>query len=112
MFKLKAFKEVSFLWIGSLLGALVAFFIQVLIAKKLGVEEYGLFSAVLAVIALLIPLVGFGVSQFWLKAYGKEGGDAQRWLKTSFNFLVLSSLVVCFLYVFFIFRFFNCRTFN
>lgn len=103
MIKVKAIKEVSFLWMGSLMGALAAFLIQVLIARKLGVEEYGLFSSVIAIIALLVPLVGFGVSQFWLKAYGFDGWKAQRWLKVSFRFLVLSTLIVISIYTLFVY---------
>jgi O-antigen/teichoic acid export membrane protein len=94
MIKRRSLQDVSFLWAGSFLGALAAFFIQVILARELSVSDYGTFATILAIIALLVPLVGFGVSQFWLKVFGKEGYLAQRWLKGSFNFIFLSILLV------------------
>jgi hypothetical protein len=67
------------------------------------INSIRLFSSVIAIIALLVPLVGFGVSQFWLKAYGFDGWKAQRWLKVSFRFLVLSTLIVISIYTLFVY---------
>ncbi len=92
--KKKAFNAFAILWLGTLLGAGLAFLTQVILARKLGSEHFGVFSAVLAMVTLVAPVAGFGVSQLWLKVFGQEGWDAQRWIKSSFNFVILSTLIV------------------
>lgn len=96
MNKTTAFKAISLLWIGSLAGAGFAFLTQVLLARKLGSNDFGAFSSALMTITLLAPLAGFGISHYWLKAFGQEGWSAQRWLKPSFQFIALSTvLLIC-----------------
>lgn len=97
--KLKAVKAISLLWIGSILGAGVAFLIQVILARKLGSESFGLFSSALTTVNLFVPLAGFGVASFWLKAFGEEGWLAQRWLRGSFQFIVITTLAVLFMLI-------------
>lgn len=94
MIKKKAFNALALLWLGTLLGAGLAFLIQIILARKLGSEHFGLFSAVLAMVTLVTPLAGFGIAQLWLKVFGQEGWNAQRWLKPSFNFVILSTVIV------------------
>lgn len=94
MGKLKAVKAISLLWIGSILGAGVAFLIQAILARKLGSESFGLFSSALTTVNLLVPLAGFGVAPFWLKVFGEEGWRAQRWWRGSFQFVVITTLAV------------------
>jgi O-antigen/teichoic acid export membrane protein len=94
MFKQKAFKEISLLWIGSLLGAFIAFLTQVLLARHLAIDNFGQFSSALATIAIIAPLAGFGISQFWLQIFGEEGYSAFRWLKGSFQFILISTSTV------------------
>lgn len=38
----------------------------------------------MTLVSLLSPLCGFGVAQYWLKAFGEEGWAAIRWIKPSF----------------------------
>lgn len=94
MFKKKAFKEISFLWIGSLLGALATFLTQVLLARYLAPSDFGLFAAAFATIALITPLAGFGIAQYWLKIFGEEGYTALRWMRGSYQFIIKSTLIV------------------
>ncbi len=94
MSKKQAIKAISLLWLGSILGAGCAFLTQVILARKLGPTDFGIFSSALATITLLTPLAGFGISQYWLKAFGQEGWQAMRWLTGSFKFTSLSTLVV------------------
>ena len=96
MNKTTAFKAISLLWVGSLAGAGFAFLTQVFLARKLGSNDFGAFSSSLTTITLLAPLAGFGISQYWLKAFGQEGWAAKRWLKPSFQFIALSTLfLIC-----------------
>ncbi|RON08592.1 polysaccharide biosynthesis protein [Pseudomonas brassicacearum] len=94
MNKTTALKAISLLWIGSLAGAGFAFLTQVLLARKLGSNDFGAFSSALTTITLLAPLAGFGISHYWLKAFGQEGWTAKRWLKPSFQFIILSTLLL------------------
>lgn len=103
MFKKKAFKEISLLWVGSLLGALIAFLTQVLLARHLSLSDFGLFASAFATIALITPLAGFGIAQYWLKAFGEEGFSALRWMKGSYQFIIKSTfavLAVLFIWIF------------
>ncbi|CEO38465.1 oligosaccharide flippase family protein [Photobacterium kishitanii] len=91
------FKNISLLWLGSILGAGFSFISQAILARNLGTESYGVFSASLGTVNMLMPLAGFGVAAFWLKAFGQEGWNGTRWLSASFKFIFSSSvlLVVC-----------------
>ncbi len=90
---------VSFLWLGSLFGAGLAFLTQVILARNFSLSEYGIFSSAFALVALLIPLAGFGISKYWLKVFGLEGWSANRWMIPSFYFIsltvLLSTLSLC-----------------
>ena len=66
---------------------------NVVLARELTPSGYGVFSAALATITLLVPLAGFGVRGFWLKVFGAEGWGAVRWLTRSFRFIILSTTV-------------------
>ena len=72
MIKKKAFNALALLWLGTLIGAGLAFLTQIILARKLGSEYFGMFSAVLAMVTLVTPLAGFGISQLWLKVFGQE----------------------------------------
>lgn len=87
----QSFKFVSFLWLGSIGGAACAFLTQVILARKLGADDFGLFSSVMAIVLIIVPVAGFGVSQFWLKAFGEEGWSATRWLPSSLLFIILTT---------------------
>jgi len=81
------------LWLGSLAGAGLVLITNVVLARELTPSGYGVFSAALATITLLVPLAGFGVRGFWLKVFGAEGWGAVRWLTRSFRFIILSTTV-------------------
>ncbi|MBW6511778.1 MAG: oligosaccharide flippase family protein [Desulfuromonadaceae bacterium] len=89
-----AFRAVSYLWLGSILGAGCAFLTQIVLARKLGPEKYGIFASSLSMIMLISPLAGFGIAQYWLKIFGQEGWRAMRWLQGSFKFIFLSTISV------------------
>lgn len=90
----KAIKSLSFLWMGSLLGSGSTFVIYMILARELGAEKFGVFSSALATSVVLSLIAGFGVSQSWLKHFGKEGWEAIRWLPSSFKLVTLSVVFV------------------
>lgn len=81
----------SLLGLATALGAVMVFVAQLLLARRLGPAEYGLFASSLATVSMVAPLAGFGLSQFRLKAYGTEGWDADRWLRPSLRFATLTT---------------------
>lgn len=94
MNKFKVAKAISFLWISSFAGAGLAFVTQIILARNLGVDGFGVFSSALATVTLLSPLAGFGVASLWLKVFGLEGVGGGRWLKPSFVFVLISTVLV------------------
>lgn len=94
MSKIQALKTISFLWVSSLTGAFLAFLTQVVLARYLGLHDFGLFSSAMATVTLFSPLAGFGVSQYWLKVFGQEGWHAVRWIAPSFRFVFISTFSV------------------
>lgn len=83
----------SVLGLATAAGAAMVFLAQVLLARRFGPADYGLFASSLATITLVAPLAGFGLSQFRLKAHGVEGWAAERWQPASTRFIALTSLL-------------------
>lgn len=86
-------RVLSLLGLSSLLGAGLAFITQVLLARTLGVAEYGAFSSAFGTVALLTPLAGFGIAPMWLKVFGAEGIVGKRWVKPSLLFSIASTII-------------------
>lgn len=84
---------VSLLWLATAAGAGMVFLTQVLLARTLGPAAYGLFASSLATVTMIAPLAGFGLSQFRLKAYGEEGWGADRWLRPSLRFTLVTAVL-------------------
>ncbi|MDI9240254.1 polysaccharide biosynthesis C-terminal domain-containing protein [Lysobacter sp. LF1] len=84
---------ISLLWLATLAGAGMVFLAQLLLARRLGPEEYGLFASSLATVSVIAPLAGFGLSQFRLKAYGSEGWQADRWLRPALRFSTFTGAI-------------------
>ncbi|MDT4826472.1 Polysaccharide biosynthesis protein [compost metagenome] len=91
MSRLAGVRSISGLWVGSILGAGFAFLSQVVLARSLGATAFGYFSAALTLVTIVSPLAGFGVQNFWLKAFAEEGWNAIRWLKGSVKFVAVST---------------------
>ncbi|WP_296243958.1 MULTISPECIES: oligosaccharide flippase family protein [unclassified Psychrobacter] len=83
--------NLALLVLGTLLGSGANFLIQIYLAKKLSVIDYGFYSSILNLVNLLTPIIGFGVSSFMLKAYAEEGYDAKRWLDNVYLALLFSA---------------------
>lgn len=86
-----ALTTVSMLGVATAVGAIAVFLTQMLIARILGPQAYGLFASSLATVTMVAPLAGFGLSQFRLKVYGVEGWGAHRWMRPSLRFTVVTS---------------------
>ena len=92
----KAIKSVSLLWLGSFIGSGSTFVIYTILAREIGPEAFGLFSAALATITIFTLLAGFGISKVWLKLFGEEGWNGIRWIKPSLIFVALTIVFISF----------------
>lgn len=88
----KALKAISGLWLSSLVGAVVAFLVQAVLARNLEPVEFGEYVTVLAVVTLLSPFIGFGIGQFWLRVFAQESVAAKRWLAPSYRLFLLLAM--------------------
>lgn len=100
MIRLASIKIISYLWLGSVLGAGCAFVTQVILARELNPADFGTLAAALGMVTLVAPLASFGVGGFWLKSFGQEGWQARRWLRASLKYaLATTSLVLVALWI-------------
>lgn len=90
----RAAREVAFLWGSQLAAAGAAFVTQLLLARGLPVQQYGALATALASVNLLAPLAGFGVGQYWLRVFGKEGWAGQRWVWPTLKLAIISSSLI------------------
>lgn len=90
----RAVREVAFLLGSQLAAAGAAFVTQLLLARGLPVQQYGALATALASVNLLAPLAGFGVGQYWLRVFGKEGWAGQRWVWPTVKLVVISSALI------------------
>lgn len=87
-------KLVSLLWISAMGGSFLNFMAQLVLARNLSKEDFGFFMSWLTIMNFLVPLVGFGIPQFWLKIYGEEGLNAKRWINKSFQYITISIITL------------------
>jgi O-antigen/teichoic acid export membrane protein len=92
-------KSLSILWLGSILGSGSTFVIYLILARKLGVENFGIFSSTLSIVNIFSLFAGFGIAQVWLKLFGEEGINAVRWIKPSLYFVLMSVIGVSILLI-------------
>lgn len=69
------------------------FLVQLYLAKKLSVYDYGIYTSIINLINLIAPLIAFGVSSFLLRAYSEEGNHASRWMKSVIQSLVFTTII-------------------
>lgn len=91
-------KNVLILALSSMLGALLAFVTQIMLTKMMTLSSYGKFSSAFFLISIVAPIAPFGAGLFWLKAFGKEGYQANRWIQPSIV-LLKYTLTFCVLVV-------------
>lgn len=92
----KNIKSVSFLGIAALFGSGSTFIINMIIARELGSESYGVFSSAMATVLVFSIFASFGISQVWLKLFGEEGYDGIRWIKPSLKFIAINLIITSF----------------
>lgn len=90
--------QIALLWSSSIAAAGFAFLTQLVLARHLDPATYGIFGSALALITMLSQFSGFGLQGFWLKVFGQEGWDAQRWISGSLHFVMTSTIITLLLF--------------
>jgi O-antigen/teichoic acid export membrane protein len=92
--RLHVVSAISLLWLGSLAGSGCAFLTQILLARNLAPAGLGAFAAALNIVTLVAPLASFGLGGFWLRTFGQEGWQAERWLRPSLRYAIVTTATV------------------
>lgn len=80
--------------VGSLLTALLNFATQLMLAKHMSPSDFGIFSSAFYLTMTVAPLCGFGIPQFWLKAFGSEGWGGTRFLIPGLTFTLFTTSII------------------
>lgn len=81
------------LLMGSVLGSLLMFVGQIILARSFSVEDFGNFATVTNLVNIIAVFVGFGVGDFLVKIFSTEGEKAYRWVRPSFKILYINLIV-------------------
>lgn len=85
---------------GTAIGTGSNFFIQILLANKLTVNDYGVLTTILNVVNLLAPIVAFGVTNYLLKCYAEEGHETKKWYSSILVYNAISIFLCLFIFYF------------
>lgn len=94
MRKNKAAGHMIILAVGTLLTALLNFATQFMLAKHMSPSDFGVFSSAFYLTMTVAPLCGFGIPQFWLKAFGSEGWGGARFLIPGLTFTLFTTSII------------------
>jgi O-antigen/teichoic acid export membrane protein len=86
---------VSVLFTGAAASAGLSFLAQFLLTRRLPVTDFGRLAALLAVINFLTPIGSAGVNYFLLRAYGREGHGAARWVRPCMILVASGTALAC-----------------
>jgi O-antigen/teichoic acid export membrane protein len=73
---------------------LLALGTQIFLARALSREHFGTLMTVLSLVTLVAPLALFGVAEFWLQRFGREGPRAFRWVRPSLRLVTTCTAVI------------------
>ena len=86
----KDIKSLIFIWVSSLTNIALAFINQTILARNLSIEDYGLFNSYIGFINILIPIIGVGITTYWLKRFGKSKELSKDLILASLSILLIS----------------------
>lgn len=87
-------RNVSILWIGTGLGAILTFVLQAFLARTLRPEVYGTLASAILGTSLLVPLASMGTPQLWLQLRG-NGALTGEWVKATQRAIALGVAIAC-----------------
>jgi O-antigen/teichoic acid export membrane protein len=75
-------------------GAAMTFLVQLILARGLGAEDFGVFATALASVNMLAPLATFGLSGLLLRVFGEDHTGADEWVRPVLKTSVIASVVI------------------
>lgn len=69
---------------------MLAFAIQIILARELGPHEFGVLISSIAISTMLALTISFGVPQFWLRIFGKNGWSANLYIPKTLAILAIN----------------------
>jgi O-antigen/teichoic acid export membrane protein len=78
----------------NLLGGVINFSNQVVMARVLGPKDFGELASSLAIINIVSPFAYFGLAGYWLKLYGADKDFISKWLPISIKYVLISLIIV------------------
>ncbi|MFC0005676.1 lipopolysaccharide biosynthesis protein [Micromonospora siamensis] len=84
-------RQLGMLGISQVGLTVIAFVTQLLLARSLPQAHFGAFMSVMSLVTLAGPLALFGVAEFWLQRFGREGPRALRWVLPSVVLVLVCS---------------------
>ncbi|MDH1727649.1 hypothetical protein N5E37_15915 [Acinetobacter johnsonii] len=82
-------------------AAFLNFILQIIYARNLSIEDYSQLSLYLNFILLIMPVVGAGVQNFWIKCSAKKPENFIYWVVPSLNFIKITFLISLIFHVLF-----------
>lgn len=99
---LKTLISLMAIWGSQIVIVLANIVTQAILARSFSPNDYGEFVSALSIISIFSTLAAFGISQYWLKIFGREGLVAFRWMKYSrylILFSITSSTLLCLIFI-------------
>ncbi len=84
-------RSILYLIFSVFISAGSGFLVQLYLAKKLSVYDYGVYTSIINLVNLIAPIVAFGIASFLLRAYSEEGNHASRWMRNVIQTLILTT---------------------
>lgn len=95
-------KTITKILTSSYSGAGLIFFVQVLTAKSMTVEDFGMIAATLALVALISPIVGFGLDSYIYKYSASNSGNLFYLMQPAKKYVFGSCCVAILFFLFFV----------
>ncbi len=86
-------RSILYLIFSVFISAGSGFLVQLYLAKKLSVYDYGVYTSIINLVNLIAPIVAFGIASFLLRAYSDEGNHASRWMKNVIQTLIMTTTI-------------------
>ena len=87
-------------------AAFLNFLLQIMYARNLSIDDYSKLSLYLNFILLIMPIVGAGIQNFWIKCSAKKPENFIYWVKPSLGFIkvtfsvsLIFHILFCIVYV-------------
>ncbi len=89
----KNFVDVFLLYSSSLVGSGSTFLIYTILARSLGVKDFGIFGATFSLLTIFKIIAEFGLSQLLLKKFGIYGWNGISWVRPIFKSLLYTTSI-------------------